>query len=110
MKVGIQPNMLVTLGDEEEEVPVCEKNGVEYAEGQVANDGIAVVSNPSLKIGCLTTDQLKIRNPRCLQWNDASKIAFPLWKRTARPTHQKYTSHFAHRRPVVMKSETTVDK
>ncbi len=54
--------------DEEEEVPVCEKNGVEYAEVQVANDGIAVVSNPSLKIGCLTTDQLKAL------WGKGSKV------------------------------------
>jgi phosphate transport system substrate-binding protein len=45
--------------DEEEEVPVCEKNGVEYTQVQVANDGIAIVSNPNLKIECLTTDQLK---------------------------------------------------
>lgn len=45
--------------DEKDEVPVCEKNGVKFARIQVANDGIAVVSNPSLKIGCLTTDQLK---------------------------------------------------
>ena len=36
--------------DEEEEVPVCEKSGVEYTQVQVANDGIAVVSNPALKI------------------------------------------------------------
>jgi phosphate transport system substrate-binding protein len=45
--------------DEEEEVPLCKKNGIQYSEVQVANDGIAVVSNPELKIGCLTTDQLK---------------------------------------------------
>ena len=40
-------------------MPTCKKNGIEYSEVQVANDGIAVVSNPSLKIACLTTDQLK---------------------------------------------------
>jgi phosphate transport system substrate-binding protein len=45
--------------DEEEEVPLCEKNGIEYSAVQIANDGIAVVSNPDLKIACLTTDQLK---------------------------------------------------
>ena len=44
---------------EDEEVPVCEKGGVKYEEIQVANDGIAVVTNPNLKVDCLTTAQLK---------------------------------------------------
>jgi len=44
--------------DEKEEVPVCEKEGVEYTEVQVANDGVAVVTNPGVEISCLTTDQL----------------------------------------------------
>ena len=30
---------------DDEEVPVCEKAGVKYGEVQVANDGIAVVTN-----------------------------------------------------------------
>ncbi len=44
--------------DEAEEVPLCEKGGVEYTEVQVANDGIAIATSPSLEISCLTTDQL----------------------------------------------------
>ena len=44
--------------DEKEEVPVCEKGGIEYTEVPVANDGIAVVTNPGVEISCLTTDQL----------------------------------------------------
>ena len=44
---------------DDEEAPVCEKAGVKYEEVQVANDGIAVVTNPDLKVDCLTTDQLK---------------------------------------------------
>ena len=44
---------------DDEEVPLCEKGGVAYSEVQVANDGIAVVSNKSLTIDCMTTDQLK---------------------------------------------------
>ena len=44
---------------EPEEVDACEKEGVEYSEVQVANDGISVVTNPELPITCLTTDQLK---------------------------------------------------
>ena len=36
---------------------------------QVANDGIAVTTNPELKVDCLTTDQLK------KLWNKGSKVA-----------------------------------
>jgi len=43
---------------EPEEEDLCSKGGVEYQEIQVANDGIAIVTNPSLEISCLTTDQL----------------------------------------------------
>ena len=34
---------------DDEEVPVCKKNGVTYKEVQVANDGIAVVTNKALE-------------------------------------------------------------
>jgi phosphate transport system substrate-binding protein len=45
---------------EDEEAPVCEKNGVEYQEVQVANDGITLVVNPENDWAeCLTVDQLK---------------------------------------------------
>jgi phosphate transport system substrate-binding protein len=53
---------------DDEEVPVCEKAGVAYKEVQVANDGIAVVTNPELKVDCLTVDQLK------KVWNQGSKV------------------------------------
>jgi len=53
---------------DDEEVPVCEKAGITYKEVQVANDGIAVVSNPELKVDCLTTAELK------KVWNQGSKV------------------------------------
>jgi phosphate transport system substrate-binding protein len=52
----------------DEEVPICKKNGVGYTEVQVANDGIAVVTNSNLKVDCLTVDQLKEL------WNRGSKV------------------------------------
>jgi phosphate transport system substrate-binding protein len=52
----------------DEEVPVCEKKGVKYGEVQIANDGIAVVTNKALKVDCLTTAQLK------QLWNKGSKV------------------------------------
>jgi phosphate transport system substrate-binding protein len=54
---------------DDEEVPICKKNGVSYQEVQVANDGIAVVTNPNLKVDCLTVDQLK------KVWEPKSKVA-----------------------------------
>ena len=53
---------------EDEEAPICKKAGIDYKEIQVANDGIAVVTNPELKVDCLTTDQLKEL------WNQGSKV------------------------------------
>ena len=54
--------------DEEEEVPLCEKNAVEPGEVQIANDGIAVATNKSLTIECMTVDQLKAL------WEPKSKV------------------------------------
>jgi phosphate transport system substrate-binding protein len=54
---------------EDEEVPICKKNGVTYREVQVSNDGIALVTNPNLKVDCLTVDQLKEL------WNRGSKVS-----------------------------------
>ena len=42
-----------------EEAAACKKKGVTYQEVQVANDGIAVVTNKDLKIDCMTVAQLK---------------------------------------------------
>jgi len=52
----------------DEEAPVCKKNNVSYGEVQIANDGIAVVTNPAMKVDCLTTAQLK------KLWNKGSKV------------------------------------
>jgi phosphate transport system substrate-binding protein len=54
--------------DEEEEVPICQENQVEYGEVQVANDGIAIATNKGLTIDCMTVDQLKEL------WEPKSKI------------------------------------
>jgi phosphate transport system substrate-binding protein len=53
---------------EEDEIEVCEKNNIQYTEVQVANDGIAVTTNPDLKVDCMTTAQLKEL------WNKGSKV------------------------------------
>ena len=53
---------------EPEEEKLCQEGGVEYTEIPVANDGIAIVTNPEVAISCLTTDQLK------QLWEPDSKI------------------------------------
>jgi phosphate transport system substrate-binding protein len=53
---------------EDDEAAICKKNGIKYTDVQVANDGIAVVTNPELKVDCLTVDQLKEL------WNQGSKV------------------------------------
>ena len=53
---------------EDDEIAICKKNNVAYTEVQVANDGIAVVTNPDLKVDCMTTAQLK------QLWNKGSKV------------------------------------
>ncbi|HVE67613.1 MAG TPA: PstS family phosphate ABC transporter substrate-binding protein, partial [Solirubrobacteraceae bacterium] len=52
----------------EEEIAACRKGAIKYAEVQVANDGIAVVTNPGLKVDCLTTAELK------KLWNTGSTV------------------------------------
>ncbi|MGB0099584.1 MAG: PstS family phosphate ABC transporter substrate-binding protein [Nocardioides sp.] len=43
---------------EDEEVPVCEENGIEFTELHVATDALTVVVNPDVAVDCLTTDQV----------------------------------------------------
>jgi phosphate transport system substrate-binding protein len=46
--------------DPEEEAPVCQQNGIEYVELQVAIDGLSIVVNPENDFAeCLTVDELK---------------------------------------------------
>jgi phosphate transport system substrate-binding protein len=70
---------------EDEEVPVCQKNGIEYTQLQVANDGIAVVVNKENDWAkCLTVDQLKkIWEPKSKvdNWNQVDS-SFPDQKMT----------------------------
>ena len=45
---------------DDEEAPICQENGVEYTELQVATDALTVVTNKENDwVDCLTTDQLK---------------------------------------------------
>jgi phosphate transport system substrate-binding protein len=55
--------------DEEEEVPICNENSVEFGEVQVANDGIAIATSKGTTIECMTVEQLK------QLWQPKSKIA-----------------------------------
>lgn len=43
---------------EEDEIALCEENGIEYTELQVATDALTMVVNPDLDVDCLTVDQI----------------------------------------------------
>ena len=86
---------------DDEEAPVCEKAGIKYEEVQVANDGIAVVTNKNLTVDCLTVDQLK------KIWEPKSKVAEPRRRRrrpaelaaeALRPGHRLRHVRLLHRR------------
>jgi phosphate transport system substrate-binding protein len=53
---------------DDEEVPLCKKQGITYQEVQIANDGISVVTNKDVKIDCMTTAELK------KLWDQGSKV------------------------------------
>ncbi len=53
----------------DEEIALCKKGSIKYSEVQIANDGIAIVTNKDLKITCMTTDQLKAL------WNKTSTVS-----------------------------------
>ncbi len=64
---------------EEDEVAVCEENGVEYTELQVATDALTVAVHPDLEVDCLTTDQLiALVGPKstATNWNEIDE-SFP---------------------------------
>jgi phosphate transport system substrate-binding protein len=54
---------------EDDEAKSCQGKSINYSEVQIANDGIAVVTNKDLKVDNLTVDQLKE------VWNKGSKVA-----------------------------------
>ncbi len=58
---------------DDEEVPVCEENKIEFTELQVATDALTVVVHPDLAVDCLTTEQLiKLWGPgsKVTNWRD----------------------------------------
>lgn len=57
---------------EDEEVPVCEENGIDYTELLVATDALTVAVHPDLAVDCLTVEQLaKLFGPgsKVNNWN-----------------------------------------
>ncbi|HSL77263.1 MAG TPA: PstS family phosphate ABC transporter substrate-binding protein [Candidatus Limnocylindrales bacterium] len=67
--------------DDEGEGKACTANGIEYAELQIAIDGLTVVVNPANSfVSCLTVDELKKiygpDSPKNLNWSDV-RADFP---------------------------------
>ena len=66
---------------------------------KVNSEKVTVINTVELK-----SDDLRIRSPRCKQWADSTKIAYPLWRKTTRKTNAKYNAVFASQRPAVIKT------
>jgi phosphate transport system substrate-binding protein len=69
--------------DEEEEVPVCQENGIEYIELEVAIDGMAVMTHTdNSAVSCLAlTDLYALMGPESegfANWSDANDLAAEL--------------------------------
>ena len=59
---------------EDEEVPVCEKNKVDFTELTVATDALTVVVNKDFPVDCITTEQLTT------MWEPAAQGKVTNWK------------------------------
>lgn len=58
---------------DDEEVPVCEENGVKFTELQVATDALTIVVNKDLAVDCLTVEQIGkafIKGSKVKNWNE----------------------------------------
>jgi phosphate transport system substrate-binding protein len=67
-------------GIEEDEVKVCEQNGIAFEELQIANDALTVVVNPNNPVTCMTVDQLKsVWEPKSkfTSWSDIQGLEPP---------------------------------
>jgi phosphate transport system substrate-binding protein len=65
--------------DEEDEVPVCEENGIEYVELEIALDGVTVMTSPENSVECLNNGDLyALFGPESTgidTWNGADDLA-----------------------------------
>ena len=71
---------------------------------KVDNTRIKIIKTSELK-----DNQLRVRNPRCVSWLKTDKIAFPIWKKTARASEARYDSTYTTQRPVVYMTGESVD-
>lgn len=58
---------------EDEEVPVCEENSVEFTELEVGTDALTIAVHPALAVDCLTVDQIVELfgpNSKVTNWNE----------------------------------------
>jgi ribosomal protein L20A (L18A) len=70
---------------------------------KVSRDRIEIV-----KVTKLESENLRVKNPRCLQFQDTNQIAIPVWKKNARPSLPQYRTQFVKKRPCTYKTGVTV--
>jgi large subunit ribosomal protein L18Ae len=71
---------------------------------KVSRDRIDIV-----KVVKLSDENLRIKNPRCLQFQNTNEIAIPVWKKNFRPSLPQHKTSFVKKRPCTYKSGVSVD-
>jgi len=61
----------------QEEIELCEENGIEYVEVPIAYDGLTVVVHPDNELSCMTVEELKIMwepdaQGKIVKWNQVN--------------------------------------
>ena len=57
----------------------------------------------------LQEENMKVRNPRCIQWLNQNEIKYPLWKKNSRRTDRKFEVPFVTNRPCVYKTGASIN-
>lgn len=62
-----------------------------------------------IKVVKLADENLRIKNPRCLQFKNTNEIAIPVWRKNFRPSQPQYKSNFVKKRPATYKTGVSID-
>lgn len=62
-----------------------------------------------VKVVKIADENLRIKNPRCLQFQNTDSIAIPVWRKNHRSSLPQYRSNFVKKRPCTYKTGVSVD-
>lgn len=71
---------------------------------KVSRDRVDIV-----KVVKIADENLRIKNPRCLQFQNTDEIAIPVWRKNHRGSLPQYRTTFVKKRPCTYKTGVSVD-